>query len=80
MGLAFHGCDLDIEGVNVDERLSVAEGIMTSYCIMLPLVKDGKFMKKYTYVYSDWDVGHGNNEKGLPDACRELFSFDVMSN
>ena len=53
---------------------------MTSYCIMLPLVKDGKFMKKYTYVYSDWDVGHGNNEKGLPDACRELFSFDVMSN
>ena len=69
---------LELQKKREDAELHVMESLMTSYCIMLPMIMEDKFKSKYTFVYSDWDIGRDDLSKGLPSACADLFSFDVV--
>ena len=62
----------------MNQDIRAVETLMTSYCLMLPLVTSGKFTGDYTVVYSDWDVSLGDFEKGLPNICEFCFECDVM--
>ena len=60
-----------------DKDLASVETLMTSYCLMLPLVSKTKFAGEFTYVYSDWDVNGVEFEKILPCLCRIVFACNV---
>ena len=57
LGAVYCDCELDEEEFwMMDNDVESLETIMTSYCLMLPLVGRGNFTGEFTYVYSDWDV------------------------
>ena len=59
----------DVDGV---------EQMMTSYCLLLPLVGKKKFEGEFTYVYSDWDVNGVDFQKNFPNLCKHVFSCNVL--
>ena len=80
LGAVYCECELDEEEFwMMDKDVESVEQIITSYCLMLPLVGRGKFTGEFTYVYSDWDVNGEDLKKRLPYLCRMIFACDIMN-
>ena len=60
-------------------QMSIIEEVIDHYCLLLPLINDGKFNGDYGLIYEDWDVADEYFKKILPCLCSLLFNINVMA-
>ena len=80
MGLPYVMCQLNIETVDgMSMSVDEVEGMITSYCLLLPYLEGKKqFKEEFAVIYDDWDVGSEDFHKEKMSVSGPAFQTDVM--